>query len=737
MWIKMKTPVFYYIDPTQAYVEETWVPEDHDGSSVAKADRKLPTALQDGVCYLIRRCPRNHTDNSKWCVPTELTSITGGNYIAIVGMPKADDELYAYMPEDAKTAWGADEDEKAVFGETNSWGNADLIKINCKNILLYNILVKSVWRHRGGASASENGVYSYFDLSGEVAELVKVENTIQDNDLISGDDCTMFWNNQNVDYYRQLCPFNLNQTVGATVRDSTFQRTMPVYNESFGAVRFSGSSPKNGFVIKNIKVYNTSVHNKTGITTNSNAGVFQFPGDNERRLRYTVLIDTVNEYLFKYPSGTGSQYRAVQQLISGGGYNNIHINNVTIEMNADQFDRPNYFSFGGDVHIPAACFGGGSVIEHITCNLPELKGNVNLIEMYEQNWVSDEKRFLPKSQWYILKDIIVNFCPMDNTPVANGGSSNNNIVRAYSDLQTSWNNQQSNIMTCRQIIVQNVSVTAHRLTDGYAVNFSDAMVDMLANNIQGRGYFRRCTGKVGSFTSYGVSDIIGDGGSNLLYIKKLQCNRNNPDTAYTGQPAFTPSWASHILIGETNTMFIADDYADGYSQNNLDCMYVCTANTLKGNFTVRNPRCKVETWSVNRTGGHSCTLRFLNEYGDASTMPIIVGGRPFAGLKRHLAAGRHKLTFYATTYGYNDPTLIKDNMTIFAKLGTNQMAGGGTWEKDTTTVWNNIELNTSFKYTMYIELEEEADVEFVYTWWWYMKNGYTYLDPFPEDEVLA
>lgn len=67
----------------------------------------------------------------------------------------------------------------------------------------------------------------------------------------------------------------------------------------------------------------------------------------------------------------------------------------------------------------------------------------------------------------------------------------------------------------------------------------------------------------------------------------------------------------------------------------------------------------------------------------------------------------------------------------------NQMSGGGTWESDEVTVWNNIELNTSFKYTMYIELAEEADVEFVYHWWWYMKGGYTYMDPFPDDEVLA
>ena len=738
MWIKMKTPVFYYIDPTQTYVEETWVDSDHDGSSVAKADRTLPATLQDGVCYLVRRSPRMNADNSKWVVPTSAVNMTNGNYVAIVGMPKQDDELYSYMPEDAKEQWGADADECAVFGETNSWGNAHLINIECKNTLIYNLLVKSVWRHRGTGSASNSGVYGYFNITGEIAELIKVENTIQDNDLINGDACTCYWSNTNMIYYRVLCPFKLNVTVGATIRDSAFQRTVPIYNTTYGCVCMSESSPKNGFVIKNIKVYNTSIHHSSGISTNSNAGIFEFPGDNNRSLRYTVLIDTVHEYLFcGAESASTSITRAVQAIISGGGFNNIHINNVTVEMNSNQFDRTRQPTFKDNVHINVPCFGGGSVVENIICNLPKLTGNVNLVTMYEQTWAGNDNKFLPKSQWYILKNVIANFCPMESTPEATGGDSNNNIVRAYSDMQSSMNSSQSQIMTCRQIIVQNISVTAPKLTDGYAVSFADSMLDMLSNDIQGRGSFTRCTGKIGSFTSYGVDNIITDGYSNLLYIKKLQCNRNNPDKPYTGQPALTPTWCSHILVGETNTKFIEDSYSSGQGNNNLDCMYVCTSDSIKGNFTVRNPKCKVETWSVNRTGGHSCTLRFLNEYGDASKTPIVVGGRPFAGLKRHLTAGRHKLTFYLTTYGYNDPAQIKDNMTIFAKIGMNQMSGGGTWEQDDSTVWNNIELNTSFKYTMYIELEEEADVEFVYTWWMYMKGGYTYLDPFPEDEVLA
>lgn len=735
MWIKMKTPTFYYIDPTQTYIAETWDASAHDGSSVAKADRALPDTLQDGVCYLIRRCPRMESDNSKWCVPTKAVTMTSGDYVAIVGMPKSDDDLYKYMPEDAKTEWGADSDDKAILGETSSWGNAHLITINCRHVFLYNLLVKSVWRHRGSNNESENGVYGYFNITGEFAELVKVENTIQGNDLSKGDDCQAYWNTMYCEYYRLLVPFKLNMSTGATITDSIFQRSIPLYSIGLGCVDMSESNPKTGFVFKNITVYNTTIRYNGGLN-GSYVAMFVFPAADNYRKRYTVSFDTLHEYIFSHKTVSAGNTMRIQSLFSGGAYNNIHINNVTIEMNENQFGRTEQPWFAGDTHIDVPCFGGGSVIENITCNLPKLRGNVNLIKMYEANWAGDSNRYLPKSQWYILKNIIANFCPADAEPVSTGGDKDNSIINAFSQIYSDYNNRQNTIMTCRQIIVQNIAVTAPKLLDGYAVNFGDAMIDMIGNTIQGRGKFTRCTGKIGEFSTYGPGNAVTDGDSNLLYIKKITCNKNNPDSPYTGQQALTPTWASHILVGETNTLFLVDDYVNGVGNNNLDCMYACTSNSIKGNFTVRNAKCKVETWSVNRTGGHPCTLRFLNEYGDASNAPIIVGGRPFAGLKKHLSAGKHKLTFYVTTYGYNDPSLIETNMLISAKIGTEQVFGGGHWESDTTTTWNNIELNTSFKYTMYIELAKEADVEFVYTWWMYMKNAYTYIDPFPDDEVI-
>ena len=90
-----------------------------------------------------------------------------------------------------------------------------------------------------------------------------------------------------------------------------------------------------------------------------------------------------------------------------------------------------------------------------------------------------------------------------------------------------------------------------------------------------------------------------------------------------------------------------------------------------------------------------------------------------------------------TMFGYNDYTQIKDKMRFRAKLPSGLYVGSnGEWSEDNETVWNNIELNTSYKYTFYIDMEEEGDVEFSYQFWWYMLGGYTYLDPFPAVELV-
>ena len=86
-----------YVDPSAASAG--------DGSTPAQALNSLPdsaSSIADATCFIVRRTAAT----SEVRLPQgENTSITA---FALVGMPKPTDELYPLMPDEAKTAWGAD-----------------------------------------------------------------------------------------------------------------------------------------------------------------------------------------------------------------------------------------------------------------------------------------------------------------------------------------------------------------------------------------------------------------------------------------------------------------------------------------------------------------------------------------------------------------------------------------------------------------------------------------------------
>ena len=123
-----------YVDPSAASAG--------DGSTPAAALKALPASasnLADGTCYLVRRTAAS----SEAVLPQgENSSVTA---FALIGMPKAADELYTMMPEAAKTAWGADAADYArIKAITNDdpWGYEDqktLSLPNCQTFFMHRI----------------------------------------------------------------------------------------------------------------------------------------------------------------------------------------------------------------------------------------------------------------------------------------------------------------------------------------------------------------------------------------------------------------------------------------------------------------------------------------------------------------------------------------------------------------------------------------------------------------------
>ena len=137
-----------YVDPSAASAG--------DGGTPATALKALPTSaadVPDATCYLMRRTAAT----SEVVLPQgENSAVTA---FALIGMPKATDELYALMPDAAKAAWGADAADyarmKAVTND-DPWGSEGAKTLSLPNCLAF--FLHRVDLHRDGQGADRKSV---------------------------------------------------------------------------------------------------------------------------------------------------------------------------------------------------------------------------------------------------------------------------------------------------------------------------------------------------------------------------------------------------------------------------------------------------------------------------------------------------------------------------------------------------------------------------------------------------
>ena len=753
MWFKYITPNWYFIDPTQRWFDSDWNQADHDGSTIAKADKSLPDVLQDNTVYLIRR------SNEKWIVDTSIASyptswcythdstITGGSSseylkrVAIVGMPKSDDELYQYMPEEAKTAWGNDEYDYAILAEhpTSSLTERDsgqMIRIYSKDIAVYNIHFKRRYRRYvisdGYALNRSNNIIQMICDDAEISKFYScvtqsnfLDESERNGSLSTGGNDYWFCPNLILIEYNNTCKIYNGIILSA-----------PDQRNSGNGAQFRLHSRMGTAEIHNITIYEYPMN-----TERNTDDVYYYPYIHNATFWFSTPdswyeltrnnISDINVYLFKSTRNYGNGYRGV---INGHGYM-WNIKDIQVQEAPDNMQFGTYYPrknsswvINVDTH---SC---GSVIDNVMVDLPKCS-KYRTVAFNKNRSTSRDVYFTTKGQWNIVKNITFNGTPSNETPIWN--AVDNDVCMYIQDNNKGLNLGDSSYVylpcrpICDQLIAQNINVKCYHNPSNYTLSLRGVMIDMGDNDIEGSVWITNSTGKIKSIKvkTYGGA-LTDDIGGNLLYIGKIECFK---DKNYAGQQAIEPCWRSQILVGQTNTKFLRDNTFSTDVTNNNDHMYICTSDSLEGNFVARNRPAKAETWSVYRTGGHPCTLRFVCEQGDIANNPLRIGDAPFAGIKKALTAGTNKCTFYLTTFGYSDPSMVQNKMRFRAKLPSGEFVGGsGIWEKDEETVWNNIELNESYKYTMYIDVEEDCEVEFSYQYWWYFLSAYTYLDPFPE-----
>ena len=687
-----------YIDPTNA--------NPVDGNSPSGALNTFPTEWEDNVVFIIRR-----TNPDKYV--TLPNAVINSTSVVFMGMPKTGDKLYDSVPAEAQTAWGADTADWAnVYA--NRTEHVDVLKLDsCMFFDMYGVRLYD--------KCTQDGDYA----------LIRARNRNY------GCSCNIVGN--------WVCTVEDWVTTGtkpANYREGghwlSINRRDNYYRYGYKILfkdnridqygRRAGSGIAFGYC-ENLEIKNIEI-NVTQCETNSS--VMSTDASNSK----APIIDIENVHARYYYCDNDVYFPT----IIGLSYSQYcTIKNCSYKKATTQHWAPSGNNVVFNSFISTTVLSAGSVISDIVIEYPDVRG----MGSYGIDIVAGDYNSAQVGQYTKLEDITITCC--EGEPICNEYLVSSDNHGAYNE-DYYGDGESYHLIRCNltgegsvsyrdvsfEFLLKNIVITAPR---GRAIFARYALLDMKANDIQGGCYFTTSMGKIGRIESWYPGYGFRDGGSNLIHISQMVFNRFNPKYEYTGQCAIIPSYNSNILVTDCNIEYMPNTINEDSIRA---CSYVCTNNNShngQGNYFVRNQKSFCRTWSVAREGSESgCSLKLYNESGSSDIdFPLMVGGLPFKGIAKTVTAGSHVARIYATTYGYNDASMIMDKLRVKLTFADKSSITSfdGKWTEDTTTVWNNIEAGKAYVLEIPFTVDEDQEIEFEYSFSWDMIGGATYLDPHP------
>jgi hypothetical protein len=369
----------------------------------------------------------------------------------------------------------------------------------------------------------------------------------------------------------------------------------------------------------------------------------------------------------------------------------------------------------------------------VNCNFPDFHGGSG--QLIAIDCLHDEQNIYAslQDQYIEVKDIDITMCQEASSKYSNyrhsDGGANNFNSEEHGLIRLRRTGTAFDRLISSDFLVKNLRLNGPRSVVAY---FDGCILDMQEDDIIGNISLFNCVGKIRSIESWYPGNIVNDRGSCLLYIGKITCNLANTSYLYNKQPSVIVSGRSHILVHEVNgNCWTSDSWAPEYPHS-----YVCTNDGMPGNYTCRTGRSKCQTWSAfNDQTDTGCSLKLTNDHGGDWHWPLRIGADPFKGIIKSVTAGKYDATFYLALYAYNIRfDEIADRLFIRIKLpdGTYVYSSAGVCEKDTTTVWTNIEGTTNYKFVIPLDIDRDGEIEVDFTWSFFMDGGITILDPYPK-----
>ncbi|MGN0878603.1 MAG: hypothetical protein ACI4WT_04010 [Oligosphaeraceae bacterium] len=710
-----------YVDPSAASAG--------DGSTPASALKALPAAaadIADATCYILRRT----ASASETILPQgENTAVTA---FALIGMPKATDELYALMPDEARAAWGADEADYARVRAVTSdspWGGEDsktLALPNCQTFFMHRIDL-----HREGQGAYEAAISlpntaqtasvsverCRFGLSGCVLEDSSCTDApaygtamylnIGRPQVVSIRHCVLNTIPDSTSYMEASSWGILAQGgVFATLEDIDLWCATAQYGGSDG---MGSSSPA-------LKVGQYSSYSSDYSTPFANVNANRIRVHYLRNGTYGYLPPALYLYSSEFTSMRNLSVSTESRTLGSGTPSVVSPGGILVDSEgAPEFiyggltaSLPEVWRIGSGCGVFRLCGSGASRLPGCAKEIGDITvtlGTAGGVDTQDHGNYYDSYKDTDSSSWGSCAALQLSIASSDG--MYGGGSH-------------------------EPVIARNISVTHPR---GIALHAANCYVRACALQGMLRAYQATCD--ITSLSTWYPGNAVGAAYGCTIRIGTLTLGKGNitgtdSDPAILGSPQESQCF---IYIGSSNGQLMGDTRSTSTSSDNCYAV-VCGSEQDEGHYTMRTLNAMCNTWGVARSGGSvPASLKLSNSTAEGTGF-LSLGRQPFGGFKVAVAsAGVKTFRLFAAAKGLAETAELARRVVVQVTIprpdGSESMAfssASGRWSVDDST-WIGESGLTPFLLEMPVEVSAACTADVKIHFRWYSAAGYLYIDP--------
>lgn len=734
-----------YVDPSLVIADEM-----RNGLSPSTAYKSIPNP-ENNVCYVIKR--------SNVPTPMYQGTCTAQN-VMIIGMPDEDEYLYKFMPNEVKTAWTDQTEDRALllFDRTsvtdpNVSGQREDLNALGSNYIVFNILnylhIDKCFLYR-----SSNCVTNGTNGPGR---MISVSNT-NSSGVIKISNCHFGYNKLTFDetyaQNNESLPTEISQRCFDYIRINTWG-TFTAENCILDLTCRNNNAASNNWVsggfifmsdLNNLYLNNMTFNMLGNLSNNATTSTYQMCSairtENEHTTKDTNITNCVVNWFCqqnKTPCGV---------VFSLFNYNNESINTDrrlirNIKNNIIQLQNFNPANALVMTLLDINCVGS-FVIENIDADFSNIP--VKFVPSGSFMYITDARITTASSNKRLVNNINIKF--PTNLTAFNGTNTDACVTftayRSGNILDWDYSNDYNRytFTSYYSPIVKNIYISKkHALfCEDFNIVSGKIIGKITANN---GSYIELSSLTNPDKKQEGIAfDSSSDARSGFVHIKEYTYDNDE----YTVAQVINYNSSKTLIIDKVNgDLPINKTFVTTTSSSNNKFCYALFNNFDNGKFFIKNISMSAESSSIVRSGSSSTvSLKLTNNNFNSASLDLRLGDDAVDGFKRNIIEGTYDFVAYFAVKGTDHTKLLRQfiidietNKTSFltsSEYDSNIFGNGNIYssnngfiEEDTST-WSD-ENVTAYKLTIPNVKVLNNNVNIKIRFNYYDVDGYIYLDP--------